>query len=78
MIRNMKKKVLLLTALVAPMLTMSAAKIKIDRIEPTDWFVGMKNPTVQLMVYGQGIRDVKVRRGDYRDCAAVLGSGGRR
>ena len=61
----MKKKVLLLTALVAPMLTMSAAKIKIDRIEPTDWFVGMKTPTVQLMVYGQGIRDVQDVTTDY-------------
>ena len=61
----MKKKLLLLTALVAPMLTMSAAKIKIDRIEPTDWFVGMKNPTVQLMVYGQGIRDVQNVTTDY-------------
>ena len=47
------------------MLTMSAAKIKIDRIEPTDWFVGMKNPTVQLMVYGQGIRDVQDVTTDY-------------
>ncbi len=47
------------------MLTMSAAKIKIDRIEPTDWFVGMKNPTVQLMVYGQGIRDVQNVTTDY-------------
>ena len=61
----MKKNLLLLTALVAPMLTMSAAKIKIDRIEPTDWFVGMKNPTVQLMVYGQGIRDVQRVTTDY-------------
>ena len=61
----MKKKLLLLTALVAPMLTMSAAKIKIDRIEPTDWFVGMKNPTVQLMVYGQGIRNVQNVTTDY-------------
>ena len=44
----------------ANVMTMSAAKKSvIDRIEPTDWFVGMKNPTVQLMVYGQGIRDVK-------------------
>ena len=61
----MKKKLLLLTALVAPVLTMSAAKIKIDRIEPTDWFVGMKNPTVQLMVYGQGIRNVQNVTTDY-------------
>lgn len=32
---------------------------KIDRIEPTDWYVGMKNPSVQLMVYGKGVRDVR-------------------
>lgn len=31
----------------------------VTRIDPTDWFVGMKNPQLQLMVYGQGIRDVK-------------------
>ena len=33
---------------------------KVDRIEPTNWFVGMKNPSVQLMVYGAGIRDAQV------------------
>ena len=46
---------------------MSAAKQKvaIDRIEPTDWFVGMKNPQVQLMVYGKGIRDVQDVTTDY-------------
>ena len=46
---------------------MSAAKPKvtIDRIDPTDWFVGMKNPQVQLMVYGQGIRDVASVTTDY-------------
>jgi len=61
----MKKRVLLLTALVAQMLIMNAAKVKIDRIEPTDWFVGMKNPTVQLMVYGPAIRDVSRVTTDY-------------
>ena len=61
----MNKKLFLLTALVAQVLTMSAEKVKIDRIEPTDWFVGMKNPTVQLMVYGQGIRDVQDVTTDY-------------
>ena len=46
--------------------TMSAAKKQvIDRVEPTDWFVGMKNPQVQLMVYGQGIRDVDDVTTDY-------------
>lgn len=31
------------------------AAVKIDRIDPTNWFVGMKNPQVQLMLYGKGI-----------------------
>lgn len=38
---------------------MSAA-IKIDRIEPTDWYVGMKDASLQLMVYGKGVRDMDV------------------
>ena len=61
------KRFLLLIALVAQTLLMSAAKPKvtIDRIDPTDWFVGMKNPQVQLMVYGQGIRDVAQVTTDY-------------
>ena len=33
---------------------------KVNRIEPTCWFVGMKDPSVQLMVYGDGIRDAEV------------------
>ena len=57
------KRIILLTAiLMANVMTMSAAKKSttvIDRIEPTDWFVGMKNPSVQLMVYGKGIRDAE-------------------
>lgn len=36
------------------------AAVKIDRIDPTDWFVGMKNPSLQLMVYGEGIRTADV------------------
>jgi glycosidase len=41
------------------------SKIVIDKIEPTDWFVGMKNPQLQLMVYGKGIRDVEEVTTDY-------------
>ena len=45
---------------------MSAAKkIVIDRIEPTDWYVGMKNPSLQLMVYGKNIASVKEVTTDY-------------
>ena len=61
------KRILLVTAiLMANVLSMSAAKkTVIDRIEPTDWYVGMKNPQVQLMVYGKGIRDVSSVTTDY-------------
>jgi glycosidase len=50
-----------MTMLMVSVMTMSAAKqkVSIDRIDPIDWYVGMKNPTVQLMVYGKGIRDVE-------------------
>ena len=61
------KRILLVTAIImANIFTMSAAKkTVIDRIEPTDWYVGMKNPQVQLMVYGKGIRDVASVTTDY-------------
>ena len=36
-------------------MTMSAATVTVDRIEPANWFAGMKNPTLQLMVYGKDI-----------------------
>ena len=36
------------------------AAVKVDRIEPTNWYVGLKDPCVQLMVYGEGIRDAEV------------------
>ena len=59
-LKTIMRRILCVCAiLMANVLTMSAAKkTVIDRIEPTDWFVGMKNPQVQLMVYGQGIRNV--------------------
>jgi len=66
-LRTKMKRILLVTAiLMANVLTMSAAKKQvIDRIEPTDWYVGLKNPQVQLMVYGKGIRDVASVTTDY-------------
>ena len=43
---------------------MSAAA-KIDKIEPANWFAGMKNPQLQLMVYGKDIASVKDVTTDY-------------
>ena len=37
----------------------AAPKKGITRIDPTDWFVGMKNPSVQLMVYGVEISYIR-------------------
>ena len=48
--------------------TMSAAKAQkpaISRIDPTDWFVGMKNPRLQLMVYGPDIASTTDVTTDY-------------
>ena len=61
------RKILFVGAiLMASVLTTHAAKKPlIDRIEPTDWYVGLKNPSVQLMVYGAGIRDVGDVTTDY-------------
>lgn len=39
------------------------ATIKIDRIDPTDWYVGMKNASLQLMVFGKDVRDMDVSTG---------------
>lgn len=50
----------LLTALLVGTTLMMNAATKVDRIEPTDWYVGMKNPNLQLMVYGPGIRTADV------------------
>jgi glycosidase len=53
------RKLLLMMAVALGMLAGHAA-VKVDRIEPTNWYVGMKDPSVQLMVYGEGIRDAEV------------------
>ena len=52
------KKILTALAL-GTTLSMNAA-VKIDKIEPANWFVGMKDASLQLMVYGQGIKTAEV------------------
>ncbi len=36
------------------------AKIEIKKIDPTNWFVGMKDASLQLMAYGANIRNAEV------------------
>ena len=55
------KKTILTYAFLSVVLLMSAAtQVKVTRIDPTDWYVGLKNPTLQLMVYGPNVRDAEV------------------
>ncbi len=37
-----------------------AQKIDIQRVEPLHWWIGMKNPTLQILVYGKDIANSKV------------------
>jgi len=50
----MKYKILLFLFLISLPLTSASAQ-EIERIEPECWWVGMKNPELQIMVYGKDI-----------------------
>ncbi|MDB5269672.1 MAG: alpha-amylase [Hymenobacter sp.] len=50
----MKKRYLLpFLALLLPTLS-NAQNASIDRVNPTNWWVGMKNPSVQVLIHGPG------------------------
>ena len=53
------KRIILPLSLILCVMTIRAA-VKIDRIDPANWFVGMKNTSLQLMVYGENIRQADV------------------
>ncbi len=66
----MKRLLILSLFLFTMTITMTAAKktkqkTTVTRIDPTDWYVGMKNPSVQLFVYGKGIRNAESVTTDY-------------
>ncbi|MCD4793913.1 MAG: glycoside hydrolase family 13 protein [Bacteroidales bacterium] len=48
------KKLIIIILLFATS-TVFAQKINLERVEPPNWWVGMKNQTVQLLVYGENI-----------------------
>ena len=41
--------------------SLSAQNLKINKIEPPNWWVGMKLNKIQLMVYGENLGDVSVK-----------------
>lgn len=57
----MKKKICFaLAALACVLAGQMAQAAEINRIEPPCWWVGMKNPELQIMVYGPGIGEAHV------------------
>ncbi|RLD85535.1 MAG: hypothetical protein DRJ02_10200, partial [Bacteroidetes bacterium] len=47
-----------ITALVITLaLQVQAKKPRVERIDPPAWWTGMKNPDLQLMVYGKNIAE---------------------
>ena len=63
----MIRRLFIVCLLMGVTMMMKAAKVTIDRIDPTDWYVGMKNPQLQLMVYGKDIAMVQEVTTDYPD-----------
>ena len=61
----MMRRLLTLCLFMGAILNMEAAKVTVERIDPTDWYVGMKNPQLQLMVYGKDIASVQEVTTDY-------------
>ena len=53
------RKIFVSLMLLMGTMSMNAA-VSVDRIEPTDWYVGMKDASLQLMVYGKDVRNADV------------------
>ncbi len=54
----MKKSLMLLCAVLL-LSAQSYAKNKISRVEPSFWWAGMKNSSLQIMVYGENISELR-------------------
>ena len=62
MTHNMKRLLLIIFSLFSLTAGFAASKKvhMIDRIEPANWFAGMKETRLQIMLHGTGIRDAEV------------------
>lgn len=58
--------ILLLVPFAIGLRSAAAEELRIDRIDPPNWWVGMKHNEVQLMLYGEGLRDLKIDSVDPR------------
>ncbi len=53
-------KTLFISAILFDHFSFAQPPPRVEKIEPPNWWTGMKLNTVQLMVYGENLRDVKV------------------
>lgn len=72
------KKNLISLALLMSTMSMNAA-VSVDRIEPTNWYVGMKDTSLQLMVYGKDVLTIINGKGeanvlDVKRYAEIIGN----
>lgn len=53
---SIKKSLIFLAVIAIPV--MNYSQIKIEKIEPPNWWIGMKYNKIQLMIYGENLNDV--------------------
>ncbi len=60
------KKIFLIIAALIISTNVTAQKIVVNKIEPPNWWVGMKTNKIQLMVYGENLNNISARFDDPR------------
>lgn len=58
---NIRIIVFVVAMLSAQGMNAAGTKINVKRLEPSSWWIGMKNPNLQLLVYGENIALTEVR-----------------
>ncbi len=61
----MKALITLATALLMTLPTLAAKPSSAPRVEPPNWWVGMRNTSLQLMIHGPGIADARPQLAPY-------------
>ena len=58
-------KILLFAFFILRGSVLTAQPIEIEKVHPLNWYVGMKNPAVQLLIYGKNIAAAQIRLKPY-------------
>ncbi len=58
------KNILLISILVV--VNLFSQNLRVDKIEPPNWWEGMKHNKIQLMVYGEGLHNVEIKSEEFK------------